>query len=277
MQSGLNHRPRSAAVVIAVLASWCWAAPAAAQEHDVAALAKTSQNPVSDLITLPFQFNFNTGGDLGDETFLNLNFQPVIPFKLSEDWNVVARTIVPLDSLPGADGSRFSGVGDIQAQVYVTPSKPGGIIWGVGPMFSFPTSTIRPLQTGSWAAGPGAVVLKTAGPWVIGELFNWFFTFNDAGDETEFNYFVTQPIVNYNFGRSGWALAFLPLISYNFDGQDGERWTVPLGLGISRTTVFSGRPMQLGVQYYSNVVSPKGAPGQTLRFVVSFLYPKSKS
>jgi hypothetical protein len=250
------------------------AAQTAAQKADLVELAKASQNPVGDLIAVPFQFNFNTGGGLEDQAFLNMNFQPVIPFTLSEDWNVVARTIVPLNSLAGSDGSRFSGIGDIQEQVYLTLAKPRGVIWGVGPMFSFPTSTIAPLETGSWAAGPGAVVLKNTGPWVLGELFNWYFTFADTGDSTEFNYFVTQPFVNYNFGRSGWALAFAPIITYNYDGESGQKWTVPLGLGITKTTVFDGKPMSIGVQYYSNAERPTSAAGQQLRFAVSFLYPR---
>lgn len=257
--------------VLAVLAT-----PAAAQV-DMVALAKASQNPVGDLIAVPLQFNFNTGGDLGDRAFFNLNFQPVTPFALGAKWNVVARTIVPLNSVPGPEGTRFSGVGDIQEQIYITPSTPGGVVWGVGPMFSLPTSTITPLETGSWAAGPGAVVLKNAGPWVIGGLFNWYLTFADSGDETEFNYFVTQPFVNYNLGRSGWALAFAPVITCNYDGDDGNRWTVPVGFGMTKTTVFSGKPMQLAVHYYSNGERPTGAPGQQLRFVVSFLYPRTKS
>jgi hypothetical protein len=268
---------RTRPAVVAVLLCWCWAAPATAQEHDVTALAKTAQNPVGDLITMPFQMNFNTGGGLDDQTFLNVNFQPVMPFRVSDGWNVIARTIVPLDSLPGPNGSRFGGVGDIQEQIYLTPAKPGAIIWGVGPMLSFPTSTVAPLQTGSWAAGPGAVVMKIAGPWVVGGVFNWFFTFEDAGDDTQFNYFVIQPIVNYNIGRSGWALAFSPIMTQNYDGEKGEQWSVPLGLGIVKTTVFAGKPMNLGVHYFSNVESPEAGPGQQLRFLVSFLYPKKTS
>jgi hypothetical protein len=85
---------------------------------------------------------------------LQLNFQPVIPFTLTEDWHVIARTIVPIDSIPVASGLRFSGIGDIQEQIYITPAKPGAIIWGVGPVLSFPTATVFPTQTGSWAAGP---------------------------------------------------------------------------------------------------------------------------
>ena len=93
--------------------------------HDVSALAKTTQNPVGDLTSVPFQFNFNTGGDLEQETSLNLNFQPVIPFKLSADWNVILRPILPINSAPGRDGTRYSGAGDIQTQIFFTPAKPG--------------------------------------------------------------------------------------------------------------------------------------------------------
>lgn len=239
---------------------------------EATALAKASQNPVGDLIAVPLQFNFNTGGDLEDRTFLNLNFQPVIPFKLTRGWNVVARTIVPLNSLPGPLDTRFSGFGDIQQQVYFTPASPGSFVWGAGPMFSFPTSTIAPLQTGSWAIGPGGVVLKTTGPWVVGELFNFFFTVSDEGSPSEFNYFVTQPFVNFNFGE-GWALAFAPIITNNFD-LDEDSWTVPLGFGIARTTVFDKKPMQFGVQYYYNVAFPEGSAGQQLRFQVSYLFPR---
>jgi hypothetical protein len=64
----------------------------------------------------PFQFNFNTGGDLEDETYFNLNFQPMIPFKLTDNWHAIARTILPINSLPGPNGTRFSGFGDLQSR-----------------------------------------------------------------------------------------------------------------------------------------------------------------
>ena len=94
----------------AVVAAWLTviAAPVFAQQPepppDATELAKKTQNPVGDVTALPFQFNFNTGGDLGDETLLNLNFQPVIPFKLTDNWTMIARSIVPLYSVPGANG-----------------------------------------------------------------------------------------------------------------------------------------------------------------------------
>jgi hypothetical protein len=244
----------------------------ASQPHDVTALAKATQNPVADLVSLPFQFNFNGGGALAEQTALNLNFQPVVPFNLNSRWNVVARTIVPINSVPTGAGTRQSGIGDIQEQLYVTPVETGPTILGVGPMLSFPTATAGPSETGSWAIGPGAVVVHTNGPYVLGGLLQQFWTFADRGDGREINQFVFQPFANYNFGR-GWALAFAPIITADWNGNEAGEWTLPLGIGITRTTVFNGRPMNIGVQYYYNVVRPDGAPGFTLRFLLAPLYP----
>ncbi len=241
------------------------------EEPDVTALAKTTQNPVGDLISLPFQFNFNGGGGLEDATFFNLNFQPVVPFKLSEGWNVIARTIVPLNSVPTASDVSYRGVGDIQEQIFVTPARPGRLIWGVGPALWLPTSTIPPQRTGSWGLGPTFVALTMTGPWVIGGLVTQYWTYADSGEDPEVDLFATQPFVNFNFGK-GWALAYAPLITANWDAD--EEWTVPLGGGISRTTVFNGRPMTLGAQYYYNVVHPDDAASYQLRLQVALLYPK---
>lgn len=113
------------------------------------------------------------------------------------------------------------------------------------------------------------------GPWVVGGLVNNIWTFSDTGDDPENNTFLTQPFVNYNFGK-GWALSFAPIITANWDAEDGDQWTVPLGLGVTRTTVFNRRPMTLGLQYYRNVERPDGAPADQLRFIVSLLYPAAK-
>jgi len=241
---------------------------------DVTALAKKTQNPVGDVISLPFQFNFNNGGGLGDQTFFNLNFQPVAPARLTPKWSLIVRAIVPFNSVPGGTpGERIKGVGDIQAQLYVTPTRPGKLIWGVGPVFSFPTATNAAFETGSWAAGPGVVALTMTGPWVIGGLMNQFWNYSDHGGDPEVNLFVFQPFVNYNFGK-GWALSFAPLLTANWDAADGQEWTVPLGLGITRTTMFNKRPMNLALQYYANVERPDGAASNQLRIVFAPLYPK---
>jgi hypothetical protein len=265
----------SALVTVVATAGAQTPAPAApAQSHDVAELARKTQNPISDLVSLPFQFNFNSGGAFAESTGLNLNFQPVIPFSVSAHWNAIARVIVPINSLPTGPGTRQSGFGDTQGQLFFSPKTTGSFIWGAGPMMSMPTATMSAVETGSWTLGPGAVVVQMTGPWVLGGLFQQFWTFADSGDARDVNLFVFQPFINYNFGK-GWALAFAPIVTADWNA-DGDEWTVPAGLGITRTTVFSGRPMNIGVQYYYNVTKPDSAAGNTLRFVIALLYPSKK-
>lgn len=265
---------RAAWVGVFVFAACVAAGAQSAQPpaHDVTALAKATQNPVGNVVSVPFQFNFNSGGDLEDQTALILNFQPVMPIRLSAGWNVIARTIVPINSLPGSDGTRHSGVGDLNEQLFFTPSRPGKVIWGVGPTLSFPTSTAAPTTTGTWAGGLSAVVVAMPGPFVLGGLVSQLWPMSDAAGPPETNAFTLQPFVNFNFGQ-GYALGFAPLITANWDAPEGEQWTVPLGLGVTRTTVFNGRPMTLGAQYYTNIEHPAGAAGHQLRLVVTLIFP----
>jgi hypothetical protein len=242
---------------------------------DATALAKQTQNPVADLVTIPFQFNFNSGGGLGDGTLFNLNFQPVIPIKVTPDWTIIARTIIPFLSSPAPGGTQVSGIGDIVLQTFLSPAHPGKIIWGIGPEFSIPAATNPLFRTGSWAVGPTAVALTTRGSWVIGLLANQLWTFADAGGDPDVNQLLIQPFVNYNFGH-GWALSSAPIITANWNGASGQQWTLPLGGGISKVTVFNRRPINLGAQYYYNVVHPDAGPASQFRIFVALLYPSAR-
>jgi hypothetical protein len=250
--------------------------PPAAPEADPSALAKETQNPVGDIVSVPFQFNFNSGGAYQDQTFFNLNFQPVIPIHLTHKWTLITRPIFPINSIPAGNGVSYSGIGDIQVQTFFTPARPGKIIWGVGPAFSFPTATAYPAKTGTWAAGPSIVLLATPGPFVLGSLFVQFSPMTDANGPPRTNLFLWQYFVNYNFGK-GWALSTAPSITGNWDASRSQRWTVPVGGGISRTLVFNRQPMTLGFQYYYNSIRPDSANSTTLRFTVSLIFPQKPS
>ena len=254
--------------------------PGAAQppdaEHNVTALAKTTQNPVGDIVSVPFQFNFNTGGAFKDQTFFNLNFQPVIPIHITPKWTYIARTIVPIVSIPTGPTTSSSGVGDIQEQTFLTPAHPGKVIWGVGPAFSFPPATASPAKTGTWAGGGSAVFLAMPGPFVLGSLFTQLSPMHDANGKPKVNSFLWQYFINYNFGK-GWALATAPSITADWTAADGQKWTIPVGGGITRTLVFERQPMSLGFQYYYNAKRPDTAASSTLRFVISLIYPQKPS
>ena len=85
------------------------------QEPSQEELAKQSQNPVASLISVPFQNNTNFGIGPGDETQNILNIQPVWPFEISDNWNLITRTILPVISqtsfYAGGTSSEF-GLGD---------------------------------------------------------------------------------------------------------------------------------------------------------------------
>ena len=163
-------------------------------------LAKKTQNPVADLISVPFQNNINFGVGPDDDVQYILNIQPVIPFKLTEDWNLISRTIMPLiyqpELAPGV-GDVF-GLGDIQQSLFLSPAKPGKLIWGVGPILQFPSATDDSLGQGKWGAGPSAVALTVHGPWVLGALINNVWSFAGDSDRKDVNQMLLQPFVNYN-------------------------------------------------------------------------------
>lgn len=149
------------------------AAPAMGQEApppDPSALAKQLSNPVASLISVPFQFNWDGGVGSDEDTRFLLNFQPVMPFPVGENWNLIARVIVPILSQPALvpGGQATFGMSDILFSAFFSPAKPGVAIWGVGPALQLPVSTDPFLGTEKWAAGPTFVVLKQAGPWTVG-------------------------------------------------------------------------------------------------------------
>jgi hypothetical protein len=236
------------------------------------ALAKQTQNPVADLVTVPVQFNWYTGGGLGDETMQVINVQPVLPLSLDDEWNLVSRTVVPIVNAPLAFGERSTGIGDIQEQMYLTKTKPGKVIWGFGPILSFPTATNDVLTTGQFALGVDFVILTMPGKWVIGAIANNMWRIAGGDNTAAINAFFVQPFVNFNL-KKGWAISTSPSITANWNAPSGQEWTVPIGLGVSKVDRIGKQPVNLSLQYYHNVVRPDNAGADVVRMVVALLYP----
>ena len=112
-------------------------------EESTEELAKKAQNPVADLISVPFQSNTNFGVGPFDAPQEILNIQPVIPFHVTPDWNLITRWITPVISQPklSPTGHEEFGIGDLNPSIFLSPAKPGEIIWGIGPTFLLPTAT----------------------------------------------------------------------------------------------------------------------------------------
>jgi hypothetical protein len=240
---------------------------------DEGSLARASQNPVANLISLPLQNNFLFQEDTGDLLY-NLNVQPVIPFNLNDDWNLITRTIVPFFALESApSGFDSVGLGDINTTLFLSPVNSGGLIWGVGPVLSFPTATDDLFGTGKWSAGPAAVALTMQGPWVFGALANNVWSYAGDGDRGSVNAFLVQPFINYNLD-AGWFLVSAPVITSNWKADSDQRWTVPLGGGVGRVFPIGRQPINTSLQAFYNVERPTGGPEWSVRFNLQFLFPR---
>ena len=112
-------------------------APAHA-EMSAEELAKLAQNPVGNLISVPFQNNTNLNFGPERQTQNILNIQPVIPISVNDDWNIITRTIVPVISMPALypGDERTNGIGDTVLTAFISPAKPGRWIWGLFPRIS---------------------------------------------------------------------------------------------------------------------------------------------
>jgi hypothetical protein len=248
-----------------------------AQEADDAdsELAKKTQNPVADLISVPFQNNINFEVGDGGYTQNILNIQPVYPVHLDDQWNLITRTIVPVvhqpPLIPGTD--RECGLGDIQFTAFLSPRDSGGLIWGTGPVFRFDTATDETLGQEKWSAGPSVVALKIEGPWVYGALVQNLWSYAGDSDRAHVNEFLLQPFINHNLPH-GWYLSSSPIITCNWKADSGNRWTVPVGGGIGKIVRFGKLPVNLSCQGFYNVESPRNGADWTLRLQMQLLFPK---
>jgi len=239
-----------------------------------AELAKKLSNPIASLISLPLQNNFDWGGGPNDDGFrYTLAVQPVIPFSLNEDWNVISRTILPYVYQENIIGtSSQSGLADTVQSLFFSPVNPtkGGWIWGAGPVLQIPTATDDLLGEEKWGAGPTGVILKQQGPWSFGVLANHIWSFAGEDGRADVNRTFLQPFVSYTtktfttFGANTES-------SYDWEGS---QWSVPINASVQQLLKIGKQPVafQLGGRYY--VEGPSGGPEWGLRFQVTLLFPK---
>lgn len=259
---------RTVAAVFAVV----FAGPAVADD-EADELSKQLANPVASLISVPFQNNVDFGAGAGGDGFAyTLNIQPVIPFSISDDWNLISRTILPISykNYVPADGD--FGLGDTTQSLFFSPKQPtaGGLIWGLGPAFLVPTATSDYLGSGKFGMGPTGVALVQKGPWTVGALANHIWSVAGDSDRIDVNSTYLQPFVSYSFGK-GLSATLNTESTYDWIG---EQWTVPINLGVQQVFKLGAQPvsLQLGGRYYAE--APEGGPEWGMRASFTLLFPK---
>jgi len=267
------------------------------EEANTEALQKATQNPVASLISVPLQNNTNF--DIGpfDRAQDVLNIQPVIPIGVSKQWNLVIRWITPVISQPAPgtqnlevfgieentpaffagvavqNNASVSGFGDMNPTFFLSPAKPGKLIWGAGPVFVLPTATSRVLGQGKLSMGPSVVALLQPGHWTIGALINNAWSVAGSGSRPSVNQMLLQYFINYNL-KKGWYISSQPIITANWEASSGNVWTTPFGGGIGRIMKFGFQPVNLSAQFYGNAAHPVAGSPWGMRLQLAFLFPK---
>jgi len=239
-------------------------------------LAKKTQNPVADLISIPLQNRMMFGIGPNHRTQNILNVQPVVPIRLNQEWNLITRTIMPIVKQPdiGTTNDNTWGLGSTNFSAFLAPADSGPLIWGVGPSIQIPTTTDNQLGSRDWGAGPSVVALTMQGPWVLGAVANQVWSIGDNKNSPNTSLFFTNPFINYNFS-DGWYLSSAPIITANWQATSGNKWTVPIGGGFGKIQRIGGLPFNLSVQAYENVVRPDPGADWEFRLQIALLLPKS--
>jgi hypothetical protein len=249
---------------------------ATAVAEDAPEIAKQAQNPIASVISVPFQNNTTFGVGEFSRVQDSLLIEPVVPVKLNSDWNLITRTIVPVTEQPAlAPGlGNVTGLGDVQLSLYMSPVKSfGGLIWGLGPSFSFATATDRSLGTGKDSAGLSTALLTIQGPWLVGVLITDVLSIGGQDDRKSVHQFLMQPFVDYNFSR-GWYLASSPIMTANWKAASGNKWTVPVGGGGGKIVRIGHMAINSYVQAFDDVFRPHQGGTWTLRHQIQLLFPR---
>ncbi|KPK11616.1 MAG: hypothetical protein AMJ68_04910 [Acidithiobacillales bacterium SG8_45] len=251
-------------------------ASAGTQAASDADLAQELTNPIANIITIPIQMNFDDGIGASDQgSKITTNIQPVIPFEVSDDWNLITRTIFPVISqsnIPPGGGSQF-GLGDINMSLFFSPKKPteAGLIWGVGPVFLLPTGTDPQLSARKWAAGPGVVALTIRGKWTLGFLGNHVWSFAGDTSRPDISNTFLQPFAAYTW-PTAWTVSAQTETTYNWVTS---QWSVPVHVAVSKLVKFGKLPVSLQAGIGSWVQSPNSGPeGMRYRLQANIVLPK---
>lgn len=247
------------------------ATPALAEESsdDLATMSldeisRKLENPLTKLWSLTLQENFSIDqGDQVDGTDVSntLFFQPFLPIPIGEKWMFTARPVFPLVTnstmSPGEDqrSAHKTGFGDIQMLSMIGPDSKDGFVYGLGVTLRFPTASDENLGQEKWQAGPAGMLFYMGRPWVTGVLVQHWESYAGDSDRDSVSQTDIQYVIRWGFGQ-GWSIGMGPTISVDWEADSGDKLTLPIGLGITKTVRIGKMPMKLRFEPQYSIVHP---------------------
>ncbi|HUO04652.1 MAG TPA: hypothetical protein VMU16_05590 [Candidatus Binataceae bacterium] len=194
-------------------------------------LAISAHNPFEDFVKIPIQST--TGLQIGPNHNAGdaVNIEPLIPISLNADWDLMLRPSLTMAYSP-TPHEQF-GFTDLQSSLFLTPAKNTTWVWGVGPIFQFPTASSSELGTGRWSAGPTAALVESDGPWFNGVIAYHLMSYAGNRRRGSVNQTYIEPQASYNF-ESGWYIQCDPAITYDWTADAANAWTIPMGADVGK-------------------------------------------
>ncbi len=268
-------------IVLAVLLSALLSAPAQAQQASTPAqsapaamtdqaLAIAVHNPFEDFVKVPIESD--TGFQLGrsNKAGDSVNIEPVVPFSLNAHWDLIARPSLTVAYAPTPHEQ--SGLEDLQTSFFLTPHNAATWIWGVGPIFQFPTASSSELGSGRWSAGPTAALVYSKGPWFGAILTYQLMSFAGNRDRGSVNQTYIEPMISYNL-ESGWYADVDPQMTLDWTADAANAWTIPMGADVGKAFNIGSQSLSVQFGAYDLLKRPDGAPQWIARVSVTFLFP----
>ena len=260
----MTRRRRTGPLLLAALLA---AGPAAAEDPSASAVASASltdinkklTNPVSDLWSIAFQQNnyrLDVGPGIGEHWNSNLNFQPVLPVAITDEWNLITRPVMTLfSSVPHPESgsvppgvSRTTAFGDTVLLELLSPSPKlaGNWLLGAGPTFIFPSASTQWTGQGKWQAGPSVVTGYLSEKWILGAFVQQWFSFAGSNSRSGVSQMNLQPIASW-FLPDGWSIGYSGNILANWKEDGDDVFTVPIGIAVAKVLRLGKLPVRLSI------------------------------
>lgn len=264
-----------------------------------AQIARLLDNPVGNFVAFPLQLDaiqFEGPRINQTETLYRLQLIPTFPLKLGRDWNLINRVVLPAYSVPINEGfgdcigyapdsintcpsfpdaladpfKPTRGFGDVvylalasPKELHKVPSTGAAVIWGAGATTLFPTASDEILGSGKYAVGPAIAAGYLGTKWLYGILAQHWWSVAGASERDDLNLTNLQYFLFYVppwSETAQWRIGMTPNISYNWRAQ-GDKATVPVGLGIGRMTKVGELPVEVFFEVDYSVIRPDDKPG----------------
>lgn len=210
------------------------------------------QNSISNLVSIPISYHLS----LGDKNANVINFEPIIPFKVSKRWLVISKAIIPLMNIQTPSGYQ-NGLGNVKIISNITSANQNSFSWGFGPAIMFP-AVKEILGNDKLSVGPSIIALKQTNGFTYGLAVQNYFSVVGSHSKPDVNILEAQVMISKNL-TNDWYVYTNPHFTANWNALSGKQWSVPLGAGIGKIILHRYLPINLKAGVYKFISHPTNA------------------